>query len=275
MKKRINSIMHLKLSFFLLLLLNFTACKKTDTIVTVPSQAHFTNETGGSYFVTGPTVIKKIAIGLTDVSTKDRTISFTVTSPTGAVAGTHYNIIGGNSKTIPAGKVLDSITIQGVYSQYLAARKDTLIFTITDGTDTKASTYNATYKLFMRGPCSDLEIVFSEMLGSYTKTFENGSYGPYTTTITNFSPINATSATASITNIYNSGITGVATFDWSTVGNFTVTFAPQPTGIPGFSLRSAGGTPGRFTYCTNAFTIPLELYTSGGVYDSWVMTMAR
>lgn len=275
MEKRINLSMHLKLAFFAMLVLSFTACKKTSTLVDVPSQAHFAGETGGSYFITGATVTKKIAIGLTNVSNVDRTITFTVTSPTGAVAGTHYNIVGGNTKTIAAGKALDSITVAGVYSQYLAGRKDTLIFTITDGSETKASTYNATYKLYMRGPCSDVEIVFSQMLGSYTKTFENGSYGPYTTTITNFNPINATSGTATITNIYDSGINGVATFNWSTVGNFTVLFAPQPSGIPGFSLRSPGGTPGRFTYCINTFTIPLELYTSGGTYDSWIMTMAR
>jgi len=274
MEPRFNTML-LKISLPLFLILGITACKKTDTLQNVPSQAHFANETGSSYFVTGPTVKKKIAIGLTNVSDKDRTINFTVTSPTGAIAGTHYNIIGGNSLTIPAGKAIDSITIQGVYSQYLAARKDTLIFTITDGTETKASTYNDTYKLFMRGPCSDLEIVIAEMFGSYKKTFENGSYGPYESTLTNFTQTSATTGTVTLNNIYDSGISCTATLNWGTLGNYTILFAPQPTGIPGFSLRSPGGTPGTFTYCVNKFTIPLELYTSGGTYDSWIMTMER
>jgi len=274
MSQIIRPTIYFKLGFFLLVIFVLPGCKKTDTLVDVPSQAHFTNLLGDTYFITGPNVVKKIPIGLTTVTNYDRTINFSVSSPTGAIAGTHYNIVGGNSITIPAGKAVDSITVAGVYSQYLAARKDTLIFTITDGTDTKASTYNATYKLFMRGPCSDIEIVFTQMLGSYTKTFENGSYGPYTTTITNFTPISATSGTASFTNLYDSDITAVATFDWSTPGNFTVTIASQPTQY-GLLIRSAGGVPGTFTYCVNSFTIPLELYTAAGTYDSWIMTMKR
>jgi len=129
--------------------------------------------------------------------------------------------------------------------------------------------------LYMRGPCSDLEIVFAEMLGNYTKTFELPSgYGPYTSTITNITPLTAKSATANINNVYDSDISIVATFDWSTPGNYTVTVASQPTQY-GFLIRSAGGVKGTFTYCTNAFSIPLELYTSGGVYDSWIMKMGR
>lgn len=264
-----------------LLILVIYGCKKTDTLIDVPPQAHFTNVTGGTYFITSPTIVKKIPVGLTTVTNFDRTINFTVTSPTGAVAGTHYNLVGGNSITIPAGKALDSITVAGIYNQYLTGRKDTLVFTITDGTNTKASTYNATYKLFMRGPCSDLEIVFPELAGNYTKTFEIYSdgrpdYGPYATppTITNITPLTATSATAKITNVYDSQITIVATFDWSTPGNYTVTVAPQPTQY-GLSIRSAGGVKGTFTYCTPAFSIPLELYSAGGIYDSWVMKMGR
>ena len=274
MAQIIRPIIYFKLGFLVLVVFMLAGCKKTDTLVDVPSQAHFTNLSGDTYFITGPNVVKKIPIGLTTVSNSERTITFSVSSPTGAVAGTHYNIIGGNSIKIPAGKVIDSITVAGIYSQYLSGRKDTLVFTITDGTDTKASTYNTTFKLFMRGPCSETEIVFTQMLGSYTKTFENGSYGPYTTTITNFTPTSATSGTASFTNLYDSDITAVATFDWSTPGNFKVTIAAQPTQY-GLSIRSAGGVPGTFTYCVNSFRIPLELFSAGGIYDSWIMTMAR
>ena len=253
--------------------LSIVSCKKTDTLVTAPFEAHFTNKTGGSFSVTPASTQFKIPVGLTNVSDKDRVVTFTVTSPTGAVQGTHYSIVNGNSITIPAGKVLDSIIVNGVLSAYSTGRKDTLVFTITEPS-VKVSSYNSVYKLFLRGPCFDSDIIFSQLLGNYTRTFENGTYGPYKTTITGLTSVSPTSATATITNIYDSGISAVALFDWSTVGAFRVSIAPQATTI-GYNIRSTPATTGTFTFCTPAFSMTLELYNGAGIYDRWVMTMAR
>ena len=136
--------------------------------------------------------------------------------------------------------------------------------------------------------CTESDIVFSDLLGNYTKTIEHyvftsgPDYGPYTTTISNIVPVNSTSTKADFENLYDSGITAQMTFDYSTPGSFTVTVPPQATGfavggLP-LSIKSVpgpNGEPSTFTYCTPTFTIYLQLYTSGGVVDTWKMTTAR
>jgi hypothetical protein len=114
------------------------------------------------------------------------------------------------------------------------------------------------------------------LLGAYDKTFENGSYGPYTSTIKDITAATATSAKAIITNIYDNNIEAVATFNWSTAGNFTVVIPSQQVGtLSGAPLFLRTTAPGKFTYCINTLTIPLELYTATGTFDAWTMTMAR
>ncbi len=267
----------LKSFLFILVLIGFISCKKVNPVVNPPFEAHFTNVEGGTYFVTAPGKTYKVPVGLTGISAEDVVVSFTVSSPTGAVAGTHYTIVGGNSITIPVGKALDSITVLADFTKYVAGRKDTLIFAITTGTGAKVSSYNSVYKLFVRGACLEDDIIFTDLLGTYTKTFENGSYGPYVSTLINFASVNATSGKATLTNIYDSGISAQVTFDWSTLGSFTATVPNQPTGFTsgGNPLFIRSAAPGSFKYCAQTFTLPLELYTSAGSVDSWVTTLAR
>lgn len=272
--KRMNKIFFAGL---LLALVAIAGCDKTKLykVKEPDGQISFANVSNDAYTVATASSVYKLKVGTTDIADHDRSATISVSSPTGAVIGTHFTL----SKTtvvIPAGKVLDSIEVKGVFAQYTAGRKDTLVFTITQS-DAAISTYNSTLKLFVRGPCFDSDIPsFTPMVGAYTKTFENGSYGPYTSTITGASSTGATTATASITNIYDSGITGVATFNWATPGNFTVTIAAQQVGtLSGAPLFLRTTAPGKFTYCTNFFTIPLELYTAAGTYDAWTMTMGR
>jgi hypothetical protein len=277
MKKRINSTIRTALSVFFLLLLVISGCKKTDTLVDVPSQAHFAGKSTGNYFVTGPAVTYKIGVGLTNVSDKDRTITFTVTSPTGAVAGTHYSIVGGNSLTIAAGKALDSITVAGVYNQYLTGRKDTLVFTISDGTETKASTYNAKFTLFMRGPCSESETVLSDLLGTYSNTneFFTGPYGPYETTISSVTPLTATTGTIVVENIFDYGWNPITfKLDWTDPLHTKVTLVQQSgIGDAGtldgsfsgmdISVRPYPGETGTFSWCNQRLTLNMDVGVTG------------
>lgn len=284
-----NRILDLKslTYFFLLLLITSAGCKKIDTLVEVPSEAHFANVSSGSYFVTGTSVVKKIAIGLTDISPVDRTISFSVTSPTGAVAGTHYNIVGGNSIVIPAGKALDSITVAAVFNQYITGRKDSLIIRIESSGNTKASSYNATYRLFVRGPCSESETVLADLKGTYANTREDfgGTYGPYTTTVSSVTQLTATTGTIVVTNIYDFGWNPITfTLDWTDPLNTKVTLVQQSgigdAGTLGSSfagqditVRPFAGQTGTFSWCTNKIILKMQVGVTGLGFFSTLYTV--
>ena len=264
------------------ILINSCNKNKPYDLITPPPQVHFIGSASQTYQVVGsPAPVYKINIGTTDVSTTDRKVTVNVSSPTGAVAGTHYSIAGGNTVTIPAGQTTASLNVQGVSSFYTGNRKDTLVFTLAQP-DISPAKFSDTIKLLLRGACLESDLTstsFSNLLGSYTRTFENGTYGPYTTTLVSVVPVNSTSSKASFTNIYDSGITGQATFTYTPAGVYTLTFADQPTGfsvggLP-LSLRSTPATTSTFTFCTPTFTIYLDLYTSAGLYDRWVMTTSR
>lgn len=248
-----------------------TGCKKSDSFSTPPEAATFLNQSSGTYQVTGPAVSYKIPIGLTTVSDQDRTVNISITSPTGAVQGTHYNV-SSTSVTIPAGKTIDSIIVQGVYSQYLAGRKDTLIFTIVEP-GTKPSDYNSTFKLFMRGPCfaSDLtSATITDLAGTYADTRETTSgggspYGPYPTQVKNVQVLTPTTASIKIANIYDNGWSDItATLDWTDVNNPKVIIARQATGTDyaagqPLDVRTNPTTPSTFNYCTQTFNLSLDL----------------
>jgi hypothetical protein len=273
-------------------MLGLQSCKKQD-ITIAPEQAHFANTATGAYFITGPTVDYKIPVGFTTVSSQDRTINITVSSPTGEVEGTHYPL-STKTVTIPAGKALDSISLQGVYAQYLSGRKDTLIFDITT-VNGKASDYNSQLKLFMRGPCFQNEIDqnMSDLLGDYDNTnelFGSSAYGPYTTTITEVNQTSATTGTIKVTNIWDTGWGPITfTLDWTDPANSKVSVVPQSSGIGDagdingayagmeVAVRPFGTQVGTFSYCNQTLTLKLQLGVAGlGWFNSlYTVTMAR
>lgn len=259
-------------------------CKKADNLAIPPGEAHFTNQSGGSYFITSPGITYKIPVGLTSVSTVDRTVSIAITSPTGAVQGTHYTV-NKTTFTIPAGKVIDTIVVTGNFAQYTTGRKDTLVFTI-NGTDkgstVAASSYNGVYKLYMRGPCSENEIsdagALQEFVGAYNANeIAFGSpYGPYNTTISSVTQTSPTTATAVITNVFDAGWSPMTvTLDWTDMANRKVTFVAQSVGgnagasfgaayngMP-YAIRPAStGQIGTFSFCNKT----LSLYGNIGIW---------
>ena len=222
-----------------------------------------------------------VTVGTTDVSTSARTVTIGVTSNTGAVAGTHYSIPGGNTVTIPAGQATATFTVQGVASQYASGRKDTLKFYLLEPS-VKPASFLDTLKLVLRGACAESDLTnatFSGLLGTYTRTYENGTYGPYSSTLTSHTALTPTTSRATLTNIYDSGISAQGVFSYPAAGPFTVLFADQQTqytvgGLPLF-VRSTPATTSTFNYCSQTFTIYFDIYTSAGLYDRWVTTMAR
>lgn len=265
-----------------LFLISITGCKK-EIALTVPEElAHFADKTTGAYFITGPNVSYTITVGVTTVSAKDRTVSFTTSSPTGAVSGTHYNV-SASSVVIPAGQATATFTIQGVQSLYTSGRKDTIVFTI-EGTGVKPADYNGTFKLFMRGPCFDGDVdaaARAGLLGDYNNCNDDGfgPYGPYKITVVSITPLTATTARAVLENVWDYGFGNVNfIMDWTDPNNTTIkvespTITPADAGAlnPAYNgmqlvIRdhaSASSSQKKFSVCTGTIRLAYQL----GVYD--------
>jgi hypothetical protein len=265
-------------------------CKKTnDNLSIPPEQATFTGKTFDTYYVLNATSIYKVPVGVTAVSSSDRTIKVNVTSPTGAVLGTHYTL-SSTTITIPAGKAIDSITVKGVLAQYAGGRKDTLIFTISEP-GVPASDFNKTFKLLVRGACFEGDIVLTELLGDYDNTNEDfgGPYGPYTTTITAVNQLTATTGTITVANIFDNGWNPIKfTLDWTDPANRKVTLVQQ-AGIgdagtinPAYAgeditVKPFTGQTGTFSYCNSTISLKMQVGVTGlGFFPSlYTVNMAR
>lgn len=278
--------------------ITWVGCKKNTDVAVPVEQAHFMNVSSGTYQITAPGVVYKIPIGITTASNTDRTVKIAITSPTGAVQGTHYTV-NKSTFTIPAGKVVDTLVITGTYAQYTAGRKDTLVITmqgLDKGSSVGASDYNGVFTLFMRGPCAEQEIVtgpaslngsykstergYNETTGALTYTYAPG--GGYLSGVTSATTLSPTTTRVTISNIWEMGPTITAKFilDYSNFAARTVTVdGPQKVG-PGtlvglsaaydlYVMPATGANPapdeGTYTYCSNNIVIKYRVgaYAAG------------
>ena len=187
------------------LLLGITSCKKNnlviDKLITPPDFAKFNvrtpADTAATYYIKSDNTPFKIPIGVTTVSDKDRTIQLCYTSAT-AVAGVQYNAPA--TIVIPAGKALDSLSISGLFTGYPSSSRQDILYIKICGGDVPASDYWATYKLTLRKYC---DVTLSSFYGLYTKTIDNGNYGPYKMTVVTGSAVatSPTSGTLKVTNL--------------------------------------------------------------------------
>ncbi len=271
--------------------LAITGCKKQEVLERPPLQAHFMFRTGATYQVLTPTTSYKLPVGLTAVSDVDRTIELTVSSPTAALVGTHYTL---NKSTlvIPAGKAVDTVVVQGVFAQYNAGRKDTLVFKIKETNDLKGIVTNSEFKLFVRGACLEEDIKLNEFIGSYPKTNEDfgGAYGPYTTTISAVRAITATTGEVTVTNIFDFGWNPIKfILNWTDLNNRTVTLVQQ-SGIGNAGTLNAAyagsdisvrphptGGAGTFSFCNKTLKLIMQVgVTNLGWFNTvYTVDMAR
>jgi hypothetical protein len=273
-----------KLFYSLILLaVGFAACKKNNYVVdqdplTPGAVAKFnvlkTADTAGLYYIrnAGPTF--NIPVGINTVSDKDRVVNLCYTS-TNAVQGVQYN--GPTSITIPAGKTVDTLRIQGLFAGYpTSTRVDTVYVKICGG-DVPASAYWSTYRIIMRKYC---DVVLATVAGAYNNTNEYTSsgafsYGPYATTVTNLTMVagSTTKATGTLNNLYDDGWNPItATFDWTDPAAFKVTIASQPTGksysgAPTNVRTSTTGT-NTFNSCDRSITLAIDLVNGSTVIAS-------
>lgn len=259
-----------------------TACKKDTVITNPPSAAHFQNQTGDTYFVLSTTSTDTIPVGVTTVANEERTIQYSVSSPTGAVQGTHYTISPA-TVTIPAGKSTAYIVVQGMFNQYNSGRKDTLIFNITGGKNLVPAEYNSTFKLFMRGPCFNGDVSdagLASLQGTYAKCYDlegtSVTWGPYTMVVKNTTKLTPTTARAVINNVWDVAIGDVNfIMDWTDPNNTSINVeAPTVTQGDAGNLNSAyagmkivirkpAARSGTFSVCSSKMKLEYQL----GVYD--------
>lgn len=273
-------------------------CKKTgnlDNLTVPPAQSSFANKTLGTFYVKNdPNTYYKIPVGITNVASVDRTVTVSVTSPTGAVAGTQYSLPTMNV-VIPAGKALDSLTVKGNFAGYPGTRQDTLVFTITGG-DVPPSSFNNTFKLVLRRYC---DVVGANLMGAYANSRDydrslagTPSAAKYTVTLANFTPVGTagTSATVLIKNLGGTGdigfapfaatdpaATGItATLDWSNPANFTVSIPKQNyvTSLYSYGQSTITGT-GTFSSCDQTFTITYTVGVGAGNFSAVVSNLVR
>jgi hypothetical protein len=295
--KKINYILSGSIALLVVMGGLFTGCKKENTLVVAPAQVHFVGNRNQSYSITtNPATPYKITIGTTDVSSSDRTITVNVSSPTGAVEGTHYTLSGLSGKTlvIPAGKATTEVTVQGVLAQYNSGRKDTLMFVLSSPSVDPAK-FSDTVKLLLRGPCFEGDVDLDAFVGAYNNTVETlgagAPYGPYTTTISSVTKLTATTGTVTVTNIWDNGWSPITfTLDWtnpasrtaivvaqtaiggSNAGDLSATYAGQTVAV-----RPFAGQPGTFSACNGTLTLRMQLGVTGvGFFGSlYTVNMAR
>ncbi|MEO6916213.1 MAG: hypothetical protein ABI151_11645 [Chitinophagaceae bacterium] len=274
--------MNIKFSAYIILFaglaIGIQSCKK-EPLVTAPPVSEFLSPATGSFFITsavGSTF--KIPVGVSSVSSVDRTITYTVKSPTGAASGSQYTL-GKATVTIPAGKATDSIVVNGIFAGYAGSRVDTLIFTMSGG-DVQASTFANVYTLVLRKSC---DVIGANIIGDYSNSTDtyNGTASTmpnYKATISDFKAINSTSATVIIRNIGATSDNGwgpfdvsdgaitpgiTATLNYADPANLTVTIATQSYFDGGFpSITTITGT-GKFSSCDNTFVISCSVKYGG------------
>jgi len=291
--KKSTFLLYFSILSAFVLSIGLTSCKKTgDSGASHPSvtEVEFAGAPGvGSYYLKSNNAQFKIPIALTTVSSVDRTINVSITSKT-AVLGTQYSTPP-TSITIKAGQVIDTIRFSGLFSGYPTGRKDTISVKVSgypamDGVDT--------YKFVTQAYC---DVVQASLLGNYTTTTDyypavgsGASAAKYTATISNWTPINSTSATVSISNLGKSPDTGFGPFqgsdpaatgitaklDWTNPANFTITIASQPymASLYTYGAATISGS-GTWSACDQKFTLGYSIKVAAGTFSNQWTVLTR
>ena len=262
----------------------FAACKKNNLVVdkgiVAPAFVKFNTtqaaDTIGTYYIKSTNAAYNLPIGITNVSSVDRTIKFAYASSTGATPGTQYNAPA--SIIIKAGQTIDSLPVSGLFAGYpSASRIDTVKISIAGG-DVPASDYKSKYTLILRKYC---DVALTDFYGSY-KTIDNGNYGPYSMGIVSGSGVSTgeTSGTLQVTNLWDYGVITTITvaIDWADPKSFKVTIPDQEfVGTDNVWIKNSASV-GSFSSCDQTFTFKYTLYyksTGANYYANQSSIMKR
>lgn len=238
------------------------SCKKSNDLTIPPDFAHFMNPTSGTFFIIAPGAEYKLPIGVTTVSDQDRTVNIVVSSTTGATEGTQFTL-SSHTITIPAGKAVDTLTINGIYDQYLSGRKDTLLFSIQNNGKDLGAAFDDTFKLALRGPCFDGDVTLSEMAGNYANSTDPDD-PIYTVKVSNLVTTSATTGTGTISNLWAAGGAVTINFDWTDPTDIQASVARQSIGADyaagqPISVRTTPGQISTFSVCKQTITLTTDL----------------
>lgn len=258
-----------------------TGCEKNNLAVDqeplVPGFAKFnvrnSADTVATLYVASSGEKLKIPIGVTNVSSVDRTIQLCYSSPTGAAAGVQYNP-GPASIVIPAGQTIDTIELGGIYAGYPDfTRVDTIRISICGG-DLPAQDLKSVYRVILKKFC---DVDLAAFSGTYANT-KDGTYGPYTMTFTG-GTVTGKTATATVTNLWDPGVpvTTTINLDWTNPAAVKVTIPDQVYYGPAnwWIVGLSGGT---FSSCEQIFTLKYKLYnkaTGATLYNNQTTIMKR
>lgn len=256
------------------------SCDKTKPydIDVAPPYAHFVGKATQLYeVIDNTTPAYKVGVGSTDVSGSDRIVTYKVTSPSGAIGGTHYTIASGNNAgtvTIKAGEAVANINVLADAASYIAGRKDTLVFSLSTPS-MKPADFMDTVVLIIRSGCNEGNVTIADLNGDYDNTNEDfgGPYGPYTTSITSATSTSATTGTIVVDNIFDAGWNPITfNLDWTNSSNRLVTcdrqfgIAPASTvsSNPAYAtwevmVETAVAGPGTFSACNQTVTLKLRV----------------
>lgn len=250
-------------------------CKKEKTTVP-PQEAHFNYKTTGSYFVTQEAnTVYKIPVGLTTTADQDRTVQFTISSPSGAAEGQQYTI-DKKTVTIPAGKAVDTIYLKGKFSGYPTGRRDTLVFTITGGDVIAMPGFNE-FKVFLQKYCP---VNINDFAGEYeAQDYYDGAPdgAPY---IVELTPGTTTGTTGKLTLV---GLWGGVpnpvniNLNWTDPASFTTEIPSQSWFVhPTYgqsTIKPVG--KGSFSSCDNGFKLEFEVTVAAGTFGHYTTILTK
>jgi hypothetical protein len=260
----------------------FFSCKKRVEASLPPanSEIALNDNSAKNFYVlsSAPGDTYKIPIGITTPLDKPVTVQLSYSS-TNAVAGTHYTAPA--SITIPAGKVLDSLAIKGNFANIASGVSYSVTVKISGG-DLPSVVGKDSVVVVLRRYCT---VVPTALAGNY-QTIETSAFGgtssPYISTVSNVVPTSATTATATMTNIWDFNIVANVIFDWTDPSNFKVSLNPltQQTwynyqSTAATFITQASGTSNTFSSCENKITMNFKFYTAAGTFDIWRADMVH
>lgn len=262
-----------------ILLIVLGSCKKNNVVVdqdavipppfakfNIVSSPIYTTDSTATYYVESSQETFKLPVGITNVSDKDRTVNFTYTS-NNAVQGVQFSAP--TSITIPKGSALTTLEIAGIFAGISAGEVDTIKVQIAGTSDISMSPYKNHFFIYMRKSCP---INFNDFEGNFDNTFDNASYGPYTTTVTpgSITMVTPTSATFTIENVWDPGVPVITNVnaDWTADPNHPTITIPDQVFFDPADLWIRGTLPGTFSACDGTITLRYTLYThtSGADY---------
>ena len=140
------------------------------------SLTYFTDSTSGTYYVQdSPDSTFEITVGVTDVSSSDRTFSIAIDDANSTVTTDQYSI--DNNLVIPANSHIGTLTIYGEYANIVSG--STLVLSLTDVDNSNIADFDNTFTLNFYQFCP---FVRDEFLGAWDA--DEIDYAVYDVTVT-------------------------------------------------------------------------------------------